>query len=266
MQRLGGAPIAPQDVAVGVGQEARRDESCLASGESLEAARGAGAGHAGRAVAPAQQALWQHPQAAASGEQAQQQIVVLRPASVAITEAAEHVRAHEPGRVCDRTLDEGFLGQPLLAVDRVEPGLVAPDPIAEDRSGKQAHVAADGVQLRSALQVPQLRRQPVAVHDVVGVHAGGERRGAVGEAGVQAGDQTGVMAAHDPEARIAVGEAPGDGAGGIGGPVVDDHTRPVPEALPLHALQCCAERRFGIEGRQQDGDRGVDARRYRRRH
>ena len=154
----------------------------------------------------------------------------------------------------DGALDEGFLAHPARRIDRVEPELVRAPPVAQRAAREQTDVAADGGQVRSALERGELLPKPRAVHEVVGIHARDERRAAAIEPDIQRLDQSPVGRRDDPEAGVPLREGTGAGERAVRGAVVDDDALPARLELPLDAPQAGPDGRFRIEGRQQDRD------------
>src|SRR4029453_3552644 len=117
-------PVAPEDVLVAPAEEARGEERGLARREALDPVAGRGACEALGAHAPADEAPRHDADAMPGGEEAEDEVVVLGPARVAVAERVQASAAHQQGRMRDGALDEGLGPHALRAVDAVQPLLV----------------------------------------------------------------------------------------------------------------------------------------------
>jgi len=204
-----------------------------------------------RGVTPADEPKRRDPEVVAGRQQAQDQIVILGPTLVAVTEPAQHRGADHQRRVRDRAFDEGLFAHSPRRVDAVEPALVFDTPVRQRSTRKQAHVTAHR-RPPAALERLDLDGQALAMHEIVRIHARDEGCTAALQAGVQRSDDALGRRDDNGEALIAVRKRLGALHGRVGGPVVDDDTLPPRLALPLDAAQTCRQGRRRIERRQED--------------
>ncbi len=251
-----GRAVAPEDVGVRRREKARGEERRLAGGDTLLAICLPRAPEPPRPVAPAEEAPRDDAELVPQIEHAEHEVVVLRPAGVTVARGAQRLGAHHEGRVRERALDEGLGAHSLGRVDGVEPALVGAEPVRQAGAREEAHVAADGGQAGRRVERAELQAEPLAVHEVVGVHARDDAAPAMLQARVQRRDQAPVGRGHDPEARVTDREALGDGPRAVRRAVVDHDAFPARLALPRDAAQADIERRRGVEGREQDRDLG----------
>src|SRR6185437_13101485 len=103
---------------------------------------------------------------------------------------------------------------------------------------------------RISIQDSSQHGQRVRVQDVVVVEEHYEVDGGVGqrrcEAGVSGAGDVAVGLGDDIDARVAVGEALGDGGGGVGRAVVDDGQGPVVDGLAQDAVDGVGEEARGV--------------------
>src|SRR5690606_15491177 len=104
------------------------------------------------------------------------------------------------------------------------------------------------------LERPELQREALAAHDVVGVHAGDERRPGPFEPRLERLHEPALGPTQKLDAWIARGEDAGDLGRAIGGAVVDDDAAPARLRLARHAAERRPERPLGIAGGQEDID------------
>jgi len=154
----------------------------------------------------------------------------------------------------DGALDEGLLAYTARRIDPVEPPLVGTPAVAQRAAREETDVAADGGEVPSIRERRELRAQPGAVHDVVGVHASDEGRAAAVEPDIQRLDEPPVGRRDDAEAGVPLREGTGAGERAVRGAVIDDDALPARLGLPLDAPQTDPDGRVRIEGRQQDRD------------
>ncbi len=100
-----------------------------------------------------------------------------------------------------------------------------------------------------------LAAEAVGLRDVVGVHAGEQRRAAMGQAKVQAAGQAQVLLIADAD-DPAIADAIEDGPGVIRGGVIDDHQLEVGECLVEDALDGLLQVALGIVHRHEHGNGG----------
>jgi len=169
-------------------------------------------------VTPVEDDVLDVAQPAAPRPEAQHEVVVLRPADLAVRDRA---RAREERRMADRALDEQILADPLGGGQRVQPPLVAAQTVG--RLGEVPNPAA--ARLEALLsQRGQLQLEPPRPGDVVAAH-----RGQVCAPGLAAGalrrcDEPLRLLAHDAEAPVAPRPVLGDVRRCIARAVVDhDH-------------------------------------------
>ena len=100
---------------------------------------------------------------------------------------------------------------------------------------KQANVTTDGGESGIGPQRLGLRRQAVAVHQVVGVHAGNQGCTAPSQPGVQGRNNAAMGCADDLKARVLSGKVAGACQGVVVRAVIYDHAVPTSLALALQA-------------------------------
>jgi hypothetical protein len=111
--------------------------------------------------------------------------------------------------------------------------------------------------VRRRVERGELGAQPVAMHHVVGVHAGDDPPAREREPALEGGDEPRVAHRDDPDARVGGGDPARARRRAVRRAVVDDDALPAALALPDHAPQAGGERRFRVERRQDDGDLGI---------
>src|SRR5690242_4968477 len=165
-ERAAGRAVAPEDVRVAPCEDPAGEERRLARREALLPVARVAPPEASRPVAPRVKAARDDADLVTGREQAEDEVVVLGPAGVAVAERAEHVASYHERRMRDGTLDERLCAEPRGAVDRVQPALVGAEPRGRRRAREDAHVAADGGEARGGVERRALRAEPIAVHDV----------------------------------------------------------------------------------------------------
>src|SRR5690606_31283468 len=131
-KRPAGAAVTPQHVVVPVGQHPAGEEVRPAGGEAVEAVARVVAREARGTIAPRQEPPRHHADPRPALEETQDEVVVLRPRSLAISPVRdEDVAPDREGGMGDRTLDEGLARHVARRAHREEPALVAPEALAQ---------------------------------------------------------------------------------------------------------------------------------------
>ena len=122
-------------------------------------------------VSPGEQAPRDDADLRAAFEQPEHEVVVLRPAALAIAELAKPLAPQHQRGVRDGTLDERLLAHAQRRIDRAQPAGVGAHAGSDLLAREEPRVAADRGERGRRLQRPRLRGEPLAVHHVVGIHA-----------------------------------------------------------------------------------------------
>ena len=231
VQRPAGITEAPQDVAVGAGQEVRRKEGGLARREPIQCVLLAAPRQPVRTVAPTQQPLWDDTDFVATGDETQDEVIVFSPSTVAVAELRKHLATYHQRRMHDGAFDVGLFAHTADRVDAVQPTFVGAQSVTQWRAGKESHVAADRHEPGFRVEPVQLRCQSMPMHEVVGVHACNDVGAAVSDPRVQCRDQAAMRRRNDGEARVARRESPRTDEHIVLGAVIDDDAFPARLAL-----------------------------------
>src|SRR5919197_6137252 len=119
-QRFASVTVTPQDVRPYSLEERSSQKSSFTSSKAFESIGRAGARQATWGVTPAQQTPRHHTDLVASRQEAQEQVVVFGPATIAILQRLQDLAAQHQGRMRQGTSDKGALPHPSWGVDAVE--------------------------------------------------------------------------------------------------------------------------------------------------
>jgi hypothetical protein len=167
-------------------------------------------------VAPVEDRLVDVTEAATGGPQPQHEVVVLRPVDGAVRNG---VPAREQRRMADRTLDEQVTLRGVDRRQRVEPALVAPQPVR--RIWKVRDPAPAGVE-PLLLERRELRPEPAWPRDVVGPHGGDVAAARFGAGALRRGDESARLLAQDAKTTISQRPLARDVARRVTRTVIDD--------------------------------------------
>ena len=205
-------------------------------------------------IAPTEQSTRVNRQAVAGGQQAKHQVVILWPAHGAVAEFTQHPGADHQGGVGDGAFHEGVSLYRGGVGQAIEPLLVVAPSRTEARAGKDANPRPHGGEFGGGLQPVELCPESVAMHPIVGVHAGHHRRPAVFKPLGQAFHQAAARRAHGNKARIFGGDLGQERGSRVARAVVDGDALPAGFALALDTPQAGRQGGGGIAVGKQDGD------------
>ena len=193
----------------------------LAANEGLERVRRIRARAARAMLAPAEHRRLHVPEERPGGPEAQDEVVVLGPAPVAVAaHGSEHVRPHRQRRVRQRALDEDVARGRLNGDEAVQPALVAAGTVSHGLLGEVGHPASAGGE-RAVGERVDLRGQALGERDVVAVHARDQppRRG---PRPLERGDDADGLLQDDAETAVVARVRVRDLRRAVGRAVVDD--------------------------------------------
>ncbi len=188
---------------------------------------------------------------------AQPQLVVLGERAVGVAaqlldrRAPEHHRRVRKGR-----LDIDIVGDLRGRDALVLPPQIFAIPLADMLGREQLDLRAQQRDLGVLIQVGELRRQALRMHQVVGVHAGDQRGAGLRNPQVQRGDQAHAAGLEQANPLVLLRRSPNDRRRVVGRAIVDRQQLEVAERLALDRLQAVGQRGGGVAERQNDRDRG----------
>ncbi len=246
-ERLPRRACAPDDRGSSVREERSAQVVRLAAPEGGERVRRVGAGEPLRVVAPAEDERLQVAEAAAALPDPQHEVVVLGPAAIAVGEELGPRGEAGPGQ---RALDPDVAQRCLDGDEGVEPIGVRPQPVGG--LGEVLDPAPDRVETL-LLDRRNLELEPLRQRDVVGVHAGDQRRPRLHPRALGGGHHTRRLLAQDAKAGVGARVRLQDRGRGVGRAVVDRDHLECRERLRRQRLQTLGEKGLLVPRRQKDG-------------
>src|SRR5262249_21005767 len=140
--------VAAENVRFVAREEAAREEGGLARRDGRARVAGIAPPEPRRRLAPRDESPRDDADLVAGREHAEDEVVVLGPARVAVAERAQDGGAHHHRRVHDGTLDEGVGAHARGTIDRIEPAPVRAQPGTDARAREEPDAAADGGERR----------------------------------------------------------------------------------------------------------------------
>jgi predicted RNA polymerase sigma factor len=250
---------APDDRRPAVPEERPAQVMDLAADEGVLTVAGVGARLAPCPVAPAQDDGLHVPEAGTAGPEAQDEIVVLRPARLAVAAGAlDRFPADDERGVRERALDEDVSRRRLRGDERVQPCLVAAQPVGHPVFGDELDRAADRVEPLTLERV-DLQAKAVWQRDVVRVHPGEDAAARPRPRPLERGDDPLTTLAQEPEARVPPRVRRRDLARIVCGAVVHDERLELRERLRRERRERVREERLAVPDGQKHRDRRTAA-------
>jgi len=184
------------------------------------------------------------------GKMSEQEVVVLGPVHILISDLHHSRPPYEPRGMGQGTLDETVALNIRPVEQAVEPFLVLSDTATQVVvARKEPSVATEKKWTVGPLGGDVLRGQTITMHDIVAVHSCDERPSAMLQPQVERRHDSLPGSANDTESRVVSGGCSIDGDRPVGRSVVHQDALERLQSLALHAANAGRDRRLGVPHR-----------------